>query len=362
MQDSSSSFALTAFIVAAIKENKEIASQFGAVVDKGIKCLTDNFDSLTKTHDIAVATYALSLANHANQKKYLDRLVRDSNRDDTGRYWSDKPDVEIAGYALLAYMAQNSSLDALPFMKWLNRQRYSTGEFAGVQSTFVALKALGKMATRLFKQRNDYRVSIKYGKQTKRFDITALQPLESIRTELPENEKVYNFEFEGYGFGYFQLTWQYHLNIQVSKHHKFALDVDVLPTSNYNVQDLRVCLSFIQPEAYNVTGTTLVEVYLPSGLEVNENAVRDTSRQIKKTERAHGNTAMFVYYNALSNGKEVCFEVTAHRKFKIAMQRPSYVVVYDTNNRAYYAIKQYEGKVLQMCDICDADDCKSMNC
>lgn len=47
----------------------------------------------------------------------------------------------------------------------------------------------------------------------------------------------------------------------------------------------------------------------------------------KKTERALGNTVMFVYYDDVGVNR-VCFEITAHRKFMIANQQPSYVAAY----------------------------------
>lgn len=361
MQDASSSFALTAFVVAAVMENTNISSRFTSLAEKGVKCLASNFNSLTSMHDIALATYALSLANHAKRKEYLDKLIEKSIRDpDSGRYWNEDSNVEIAGYALMSYLAQSNTIDAIPIMRWLNNQRYSTGRFAGVHSTFVALKALGKMATRIIN--NDYRVQIGYGKHKQYFDTTTLGPLESIQHELPDDKNLrkFDFKFEGIGFGSFFLTYQYHRNIQMSNP-SFTLSV-VVPSSNtYNVQYLKVCLSYRPKEHLQVSGVSLVEVYLPSGLVFNDNAVRDTSNQIKKTERAFDNTALFVYYSALTT-KQVCFEVTAYRKFEIANHRPSYVVVYDTSDYEKFAIHEYEGKVLQLCDICDDEDCKSMSC
>ncbi|XP_001647863.2 CD109 antigen [Aedes aegypti] len=363
LQNNSSSFALTAFIVSAIMENENIARQFAAVVQKATNCLAGNFDSLNNLHDIALTTYALALVRHEKRQIYLDRLIRDSifeKGSSTERYWNEELNVEIAAYALLSYLQIGNVIDTMPIMTWLNKQRYSTGVFSGVQRTFVALKALGKMATYLNTSKNDYSVYISYDKHKSKFDVLSTKSLETFHHELPDSVRNVNFAVEGIGFGYLQLTYQYHRNIQNAKA-SFMLDVTVLDSSNYNVQDLRVCLSYKPKEKYTVSGVALVEVYLPSGLIVKESAVRDISRQIQRTERAFDNTAMFVYFNGLDTNS-VCFDITAHRKFKIAMHRPSYVVVYDTNDMSGFAIKSYEGKVLQICDICDDEDCRSMSC
>ncbi|XP_062554994.1 thioester-containing protein 1 allele R1-like [Armigeres subalbatus] len=360
MQDGSSSVALTAFIVAAVKENKNIASQFTVLLEKGEKCVADNFYKLTKIHDIALATYALSLTNHTNRENFLNTLVTDSIRDDTGRHWDGEMSVEIAGYALLSYLAQDRMIDAIPIMEWLNKQRYSSGEFEGVHSSFVALKALGKMASYLTGRSNEYRVHIKYGDHIETFDVPNSHSLSSISHELPDNVRKCNLSFTGIGFGFVQLTYQYNMNIQLAAQ-SFNLDVNVLNPGDYNVLNLKICMSYIQKESHTTSGVTLVEVHVPSGLVFNENAVKESTSRIRNIERVFDNTAIFVYYNALDTS-QVCFEATAHRKYKIALHRPSYVVVYDTNNMASFAIKTYEGTVAQLCEICDVEDCKSMRC
>nr|XP_019545534.2 pregnancy zone protein-like [Aedes albopictus] len=364
MQNNASSFALTAFIVAAIKENGNTALRFTQVIKKATNCLADNFYLLENTHDKALATYALSLTGHANRVKYLNKLVEESHKEGEERYWDGELQVEIAGYALLSYLAQDMYYDAIPIMKWLNRQQYSTGAFSGVHSTFVALKALGKMAAHLITKQNDYTVNIRYGKHHQSFGVVYSDNLKPISHDLPDDTRKVDFEIVGIGSGVLQVTYQYFLNIQANPAHyaSFDLDVNVLGTSTFEVQNLQVCLSYKQKEAYKSSGTTLVEVHLPSGLVFHENAVKVRSRHVKKTERAFHNTVMHVYYDEVSTYYQECFEITAYRKYQIALHRPAHVIVYDTNNMDKYAVKSYEGKVLQPCQICDREDCRSMDC
>nr|XP_029733191.1 CD109 antigen-like [Aedes albopictus] len=147
------------------------------------------------------------------------------------------------------------------------------------------------------------------------------------------------------------------MNIQKQKA-SFNLDVTVLDTSTFKIQNLQVCLSYVQTEPYETSGVVLVEVYLPSGFVVHENALKDRNRRVQKTERVFNNTALFVYYDEVSTDQE-CFEVTAHRKYQTALHRPSYVVVYDTTDMNKHAIKSYEGKVLEGFPTCVRNDFKS---
>lgn len=104
-------------------------------------------------------------------------------------------------------------------------------------------------------------------------------------------------------------------------------------------------------------------------------------------ERRFGDTSLVIYYEYLTS-MESCFKVTAKRHFKIAFHLPSYVTVYDYYDTSKYymtevmscvdqtdetyayvyfisekfGIKQYEGKVMQLCDICEDTDCRTLSC
>ncbi|XP_029733192.2 thioester-containing protein 1 allele S3-like [Aedes albopictus] len=341
IQNNSSSFALTAFVVAAIQENNVTAIQFGELVEKATNCLAKNFHSLTNTYDIALATYALSLTGHAKRQDYLNKLVEESHKEGEKLYWEGELQVEITGYALLSFLAQNMHYDAIQVMNWL-KERYSTGAFSGVPSSFAALKALGKIAVYLDRRETYYTVRLKSDHMLAQFTVEHSNALIPNLYDLPNDVRKLEIEIEGIGIGFLQVHYQYELNIQKQRA-SFNLDVKVLDTSTSKIQNLQVCLSYIETQIddYVTSGVVLVEVFLPGGFVVNENALKDHDRRVKKTDRVFNNTAMFVYYNEVSTEQE-CFEVTAHRKYQTALHRPSYVVVYDTNDMSKHAIKSYE--------------------
>nr|XP_029733187.1 alpha-1-macroglobulin-like [Aedes albopictus] len=116
IQNNSSSFALTAFVVAAIQENNVTAIQFSELVEKATYCLVKNFYSFTNTHDIALATYALSLGGHARRQDYFNKLMKKLKKVEV-RYWNGELKVEINGYLLLSLLAQNKYLVAVKVME-----------------------------------------------------------------------------------------------------------------------------------------------------------------------------------------------------------------------------------------------------
>lgn len=359
------SFALTAFTLIAFLENNQL-SQHRRTIDKSLNYLVNNLHQMTDSYDLALATYALSLRMHASRRDFLNKLLESSifNAATTERYWSrGAASVEVAGYALLSYVLQDQIVDGTPIMRWLNSQRYATGAFAGTQDTFVGLKALATFAARTSGQKNDYRVRILYEPNARiTFDIDHAHQLTIQEYTLPSHIRNVKVEIEGIGNGFYQIAYQYYKNIEKETTFSFDLDVVMLNTTTYDVQQLKICVAYVPKEAYQRSNMALVEVFFPSGMIAYSDSVRDLSYgEIKNTELRFSATSVAVYYDSLGTQSK-CFEITAYRKYKVAYHLPAYVVVYDYYNQDRFAIKSYEGKVMQLCDICEDEDCETLSC
>ncbi|XP_058818752.1 thioester-containing protein 1 allele R1-like [Topomyia yanbarensis] len=362
----SSSFALTSYVMIAFLENADIATEHRLKLKKTAQYLASNFPYITDEYDLALTAYAMTLYNHPDREDYLNKLLETSifNAALGVRYWNRHPvSVEVAGYALLTYIAQGKIVDATPIMRWLNQQRFGLGGFPGTQDTFVGLKALAKFAAKTSAHRNDYRVEILHKPARKHtLDIDKTMALAIQERDLPDHIRHCQVTVTGIGHGVFQVAYQYYKNIQLDKP-SFKLDVEMLNTTTYNVQHLQVCVKYIPKEAYQRSNMALVEIFFPSGLVAEMDAVKDLSpgKEIRKTELRFAATSVVVYYDNL--GPETnCFRVTAYRRFKVAMHRPAHVVVYDYYDLDRFAIKTYEGKVMQLCDICEDEDCLTLSC
>ncbi|XP_055547416.1 thioester-containing protein 1 allele S3-like [Wyeomyia smithii] len=360
----STNYALTAYVLIAFLENQDIANTHQRVVSNSIRYLESNLYSITDAYDLALVSYALTLGNSPKRKNALDKLLEISifDKDFVERYWNRHPvKVEIAGYALLTFVANKNYPDGASIMRWLNRNRFALGGYPGTQDTFVGLKALTKFAAKTSAHRNDYRVKIHHPpNKFHTFDIDKKKSMVIQELDLPNYIRNLDVKIEGIGNGFFQVAYEYYQNIQQTKP-SFKLDVEMLNTTTYHVQHLQICVKYVPKEAYVNSNMALVEVFFPSGLVAEEDAVEDLSGEIRKTELRFAATSIVIYYDYL--GPETnCFKVTSYRKYKVAMHRPAYVVVYDYYDQDRFAIQLYEGKVMQLCDICEDEDCLTLSC
>ncbi|XP_053692161.1 thioester-containing protein 1 allele R1-like [Sabethes cyaneus] len=358
----STNYALTAYVLIAFLENKDIATTHQQIVNKTIAFLETNLYKMTDEYDLALATYALLLGGRPKSEHFLKKLLETSifYRQHTERYWQRPPvEVEIAGYALLSYTAMRKYLDGFPIMRWLVRNRSALGGFRGTQDTFVGLKALAKFSAAT--GRNDYRAIVTHKPNARyTFNIDKENSMVVLNQPIPNDIRRLNVEITGIGIGFFLVASEYYQNINVSKQ-SFNLNVTVLDTTTIHVQHLKICVSYIPNEAYTHSSMALVEVFFPSGMVVDTEGVKDLSKKIMKTELRFAATSVVVYYDNL--GPEAnCFIVTSYRKYKVALHRPAYVVVYDYYDQDSFAIESYEGKVMQLCDICEDEDCNTLSC
>ncbi|XP_053693028.1 thioester-containing protein 1 allele R1-like [Sabethes cyaneus] len=360
----STNYALTAYVLIAFLENEDIAAKHRHVVYKSTTFLERKFSDITDQYDLALATYALSLGDRPQREDFLNKLLETSifDKERVERYWQRPPvNVEIAGYVLLSYTAMGKYADGLPIMRWLNSNRFALGGFPGTQDTFVGLKALAKFAAKTSGHRNNYRVRLRHTPNKHyTFDIDKQKSMAIQEQDLPNHIRFLDVEISGIGNGFFQVAYEYYQNIQQTKP-SFNLDVKMLNTTTYHEQHLQICVKYIPKESYDRSNMALVEVFFPSGLIVETDGVEDLSDSIRKTEIRFAATSLVVYYDNLGTDK-VCFKVTSYRKYKVAMHRPAYVVVYDYYHRDRFAIESYEGKVMQLCDICEDEDCLALSC
>lgn len=109
----------------------------------------DTLQTLDDIYSLAIAAYAAQLANYKHKdalmakldaaakvkgdQKWWEKVVLASPTDP----WNGPPsvNVEITGYALLAYVAADRTIECVPISKWIIAQQSSTGGFKSTQDT-----------------------------------------------------------------------------------------------------------------------------------------------------------------------------------------------------------------------------------
>uniref|UniRef100_A0A4Y0BEL0 TEP1-F n=1 Tax=Anopheles funestus TaxID=62324 RepID=A0A4Y0BEL0_ANOFN len=349
--------ALTSYVLTALLENENAKVKHAAVIQKAMNYLSSKVEYIQNPYDLSISTYALMLNGHNMRDKAFDRLLTMSSftNNFTERYWPATNSIEATGYALLSFVLAGKYEDGIPVMRWLLNQRYVTGSFERTQDTFVGLKALTKLAEIISPSRNDYTIELKYKKATRYFHIYS-QHVNIIDFEdIPEDTKSLEINVRGIGSGLLEVIYQYRLNL-VDFEHRFHLNVTKL-SSDYELR-LKVCTSFIPELTDQRSNLAHIEVAFPSGYVVDQNPISEQTsfNPIQKTEIRYGGTSVVVYYNNMGIERN-CFTVTAYRRFKVALKRPAYVVVYDYYDPNLNAIKLYEVDNQEVCDLCDEADC-----
>uniref|UniRef100_A0A182K8P1 TEP1-F n=1 Tax=Anopheles christyi TaxID=43041 RepID=A0A182K8P1_9DIPT len=324
--------ALTSFVLIALLEQPKVASKHAAVIEKGIKYVTDTLDSIEDSYDLAIATYALMLQRHSAGERFLEKLIGKSTvqQNGTERFWPrDAHSIETTAYALLSFVLAEKYVDGTSIMRWLVKQRYTPGSFPRTQDTFVGLKALTKLAEKISPSRNDYSVQLRYSGRKQEFrvtsqDIGTMQHADGVDDALQMEMYV-----AGIGFGLLQVVYEYGVDLRNFTNH-FQLELHKsLTNSNHQLQ-LEVCSSFIPKLADARSNMVLVEVNFPSGYTVEQQPIASATKHnpVQQSEVRFGGTSVVVYYNSMGTERN-CFTITAFRRLKVTLKRPAYVLVHD---------------------------------
>lgn len=173
--------ALTAYTLITFLENRSSIPKYKNAIDKALDYVVRNVDAIDDTYAMALAAYALQLADHSYKNAFLSKLDTKSVNEDGKKFWNktlpesekksydyfhSKPNsvnVEMSAYGLLAFVEAGLDTDALPILKWLISQRNEQGGFASTQDTVVGLQALGKLGGKISSKDKNIQVLFEFG-------------------------------------------------------------------------------------------------------------------------------------------------------------------------------------------------------
>ncbi|XP_049540005.1 CD109 antigen-like [Anopheles darlingi] len=354
--------ALTSYVMIAFLEYPQQATRHPTVVQRGMQYIANNIFNTNDVYDLAIATYALWLNKHHEKSRAIDRLTELSTKLQNGQqlFWSRQSNqIETTAYALLAYVEAGKYPEGVAIMRWLVKQRYATGSFPRTQDTFVALKALTKLAEKIFPKSNNYVIKLEHAQERKEFTVNSANISFVSAERLPNTIKDLKVTFTGTGTALVQVAYQYSTNVLQSSN-RFNIAVTRMDTTSSFVLKLHICSSFEPAWPGEHSNMALVEVNLPSGYVVDTNCISQatTVNPIREKEILYGATSVVLYYDNMGNERN-CFVITAYRRFKVALRRPAYVKVHDYYNPNFFAITAYEVDQQELCDLCDSDECIS---
>lgn len=273
--------ALTSYVMIAFLENAQQAAWHRTVVERGMRYIASNIFATNDVYDLAIATYALWLNRHHDRARAIERLAGLSTRQEKGHqlYWSRQSNqIETTAYALLAFVEAERYIEGVAIMRWLVNQRYATGSFPRTQDTFVALKALTKLAEKTFPKGNNYLIQLEHAQERKEFTVNSANISFASAERIPNTIKDLKVTFTGTGTALVQVAYQYSTNLLQSSN-RFKLEVTKKPTTSSFVLKLLICSSFEPTWPDERSNMALVEVNLPSGYVVDSNSISEATAE-----------------------------------------------------------------------------------
>lgn len=362
---------LTAFVLLAFLENKD-QTKFANVTLKARELLELELIHIEDPYDLAIVTYALSLADSPDKNAAFEKLMKKADKKDGRLFWT-KPepprpanqsifyypppsvDIEMTSYGLLSQLLHGTVADAIPIMRWLVSQRNENGGFASTQDTVLGIQALAEMASHIVSPPNSkIDVDFSYNKRTKRMTMEKSNALVLQKEELPKEVREIDVKASGTGVGIVQITWSYNLDNSTT-----SPVFDITPTVKQidgNSFDLTVCT--IYEEKGESSNMAVVEINLPSGYTADSDSLpsRDQLSTLKRVETNNGGTKVDLYFDQI-NDIPICPHVTAYKSFNVANVKPAAIAVYDYYDNAKRSETFYEAPATSVCDICSGDEC-----
>ncbi|XP_053692791.1 thioester-containing protein 1 allele R1-like isoform X3 [Sabethes cyaneus] len=366
--------ALTAYTLIAFLENANLIPKYKNTINKALDYIVRNTEGLDENYSLALAAYALQLADHSAKDFTLSKLDTKATTDgdtkwwhkpipesDSKNPWYNKPNsvnVEMSAYGMLAFLEAGLDSDALPIMKWLIAQRNEKGGFQSTQDTVVGLQALAKLAAKISSANNDVTIVATFNEnQQREMQVNAGNGMILQKFELPSNARKIDIKATGRGFAIVSLSYKYNMNV-TGEWPRFVLDPQVNKNSNPDYLHLSVCTSFVPTVGQNSSNMAVMEVAFPSGFTADTDTLPSLENMdyIKKVELKDGDTVVVLYFDSLDR-KELCPTVSAFRTHKVAKQKPAPVIIYDYYDNSRIARQFYDAPKSTICDICENEDC-----
>lgn len=372
---------LTAFTVLGFLENKRnLTASLRNSMNKAIDYVALHWQDLVDPYDLSVVTYALHAASHPAKDQawaVLESLAktkgdnkwwqRELPEDQAKNPWQSAPNtinIEMTSYALLTLADRGEITSAVPVTNWLFKQQAAHGSFASTSDTYVALRALTQFSIEFSIQERNTDMSIQYAYlgNVRRMEVSSENPTLMQKRNLPEETREVKIRATGNGVAVIQVGYEYNLNVTAAWP-SFVLNPQVSKGSNSHHMQVTVCTHFIQKTNATSSFMSVIEVNLPSGYTVNQDALPALRRYkgVKRVDTERDDTKVIIYFNSIQK-KEVCPTIEAFRTHSVAHQRPAHIVVYDYYDQTKRARSFYDVVPSTVCDICQGEDCPSGGC
>uniref|UniRef100_A0A673IS51 Complement C3-like n=1 Tax=Sinocyclocheilus rhinocerous TaxID=307959 RepID=A0A673IS51_9TELE len=375
---------LTAFVVIAMQEGREICAESVASlhesIRKAVSFLEGRLLQLTNLYAVALTSYAMASANKLNE----DILMKHSSQHEAGRSWTvsgqHHHSLEATAYAVLALVKDKDFDKAGEAVHWLNRQQSHYGGSGTTQATIMVFQAVAEYRTQVKDRQNfnlDVELSVEGRLKTLRwiFKRDNMHLTQSDRVDINED---FNVTAKGTETATLSVLTLYYARPVEKKSDCTFFDLTVKMEKDPEpkqgaIETYMLTMDFFYKDDKTDATMTILDIGLPTGFEVEESDLKQLSsgkeRYIQKYEKnkvLSERGSLILYLNKVSHKEKEVISFRMHKLYNVGLLQPAAVTIYEYYSPVarctkFYHPERKDGAIYRLCkgDLCL---CAEENC
>nr|WEM32064.1 complement component 3 [Mylopharyngodon piceus] len=376
---------LTAFIVIAMQEGREICS--GAVgslhesIRKAVAFLEGRLPQLTNPYAVAMTSYALANSEKLNK----DILMKHSSQGEAGRFWNvaGQPyhSREATAYAVLALVRAKDFDKAGEAVHWLGRQQSHYGGSGTTQATIMVFQAVAEYRTQV-KDRQNFNLDVELAVAGRSRPVRWTIKKESAhltRSDKVEINKDFNVTARGTGTATLSVLTLYYARPVEKKSDCTFFDLTVkmdkdLETKQEGVlETYKLTMDFFFKSDKTHATMTILDIGIPTGFRVESKDLEELStgkeRYIQKFEMnkvLSKQGSLILYLEKVSHKEKQIISFKMHKMYNVDSLQPAAVTIYEYYSpkarcTKFFHPQRQDGAIYRLCkgDLCQ---CAEENC
>ncbi|XP_067258584.1 complement C3-like isoform X2 [Chanodichthys erythropterus] len=375
---------LTAFVVIAMQEGREICA--GAVqsldesIRKAVVFLEGRLPHLTNPYAVAMTSYALANADKLNK----DILMKHSTQGEAGRFWNvagqHYHSLEATAYAVLALVKAKDFDKAGEAVHWLGRQQSHYGGSGTTQATIMVFQAVAEYRTQVKDQQNfnlDVELAVAGRQQSVRFTINRgnAHLTRSYKVEINED---FNVTARGTGSATLSVLTLYYARPVEKKSDCRLFDLTVKmekdPETKQEgaLETYRLTMDFFYKRDETDATMTILDIGIPTGFRVESEDLVELStgkeRYIQKFELdkvLSERGSLILYLDKVSHRESERIVFRMHKLFNVGLLQPAAVTIYEyyspTRCTKFFHPERRDGALYRLCEgdlcLCAEENC-----
>ncbi|GMS92544.1 hypothetical protein PENTCL1PPCAC_14719, partial [Pristionchus entomophagus] len=353
---------ISAYVLLAMLENNITNDRAVAYVESQLDGIKND------AYSLSVVAYALKLADSNRTSDAFEMLnaLKITGNDSTVHWSSSKGeaptstsdyffqprpvDVETTGYALLTYMLNGMTEDAVPIVRWLIQQRNAQGGFSSTQDTVVALNALGTYAEKAYSPDSEVTINVSNGADNETFSVTNANSIVLQSLELSNLDDDITLSAKGSGVVFAQVSYSYYRNT-VKDDAPFYCSKDLKETRGGNRLELDLCCNYTRPGVKS--NMAVAEIDALSGFlfdEENQSEMLST-KDVQRVEMEKDDTKINIYFNPLG-GDPVCLSLYSDLQYQVSEQKPAQIRLFDYYDPVLELKSTYSTSAIPLSESC----------